>query len=453
MPTLIFRSAFRHIHSVLGLMLVILNISCSSSQIDSSLIKQAEAGDGSAQLRLGHKYRFGEDTSPDREKALKWYRLAAKQYLTDAIFALTEMGHPPEDYRKTLQSPWTAFKRGYSEILDGNYPDYLFSDPFVTISSEDTGEILKIPSKKMADLMTLIVPKATFEKYGEFFNQLMEGNPEKDFQDEQIFPTPYCFRGQCGFLGLRTWEGGRIVSFTTDDAHFQEISTRYRDLLQRSKFSRCQFGTPISRHIYEVIEVKQDSVLLLRDGETQQVEVENIRAALIESERELENVFFLEVAGNQFLSFETGKNFSLEGSGRYANEESSLVSINGQIKRMYFFPSIVADKYVARWIPDGAKFGDSLMIVNLETRDIHLLGDTTWGSKIDDVFDTKVYPDDATTVASSRLVRANLGSNNFQLELYPNHDDTGWIIETDGEHQQELFVYLPEAKSLANCER
>ena len=420
--------------------------------VDSTLIKKAESGDGSAQLELADKYRFGEGVIRDHDKALKWYRLAAKQSYYDAIFALTEMGHPPENYRSTLWYPWTTFSRGYAEILNGIYPDYLFSDPFVTIFNVDTGESLKIPAEKTAVLMTLLVPETLVNEYAQYFDQLLAGNLNKGYRDKKPFETPYCFRDECGFLGLTTWGGGSIKMFSTDNGHFQEISTRYDELLQLSQLKKCRFGNRVRDHTYEVIETKEDALLLLQKGKTREVGVDDIRTALLASERKVENVFFVEVAGNQLVSFESGKNFTVEGSGRYANERSSLASINGQIKRMYFFPSIVANKFVARWNPDGAKFGDSLMIVNLETRDIHLLGDTTWGSELDEVFGTNIYSD-GTRVGAPSLVSANLGSNNHELKLYPNHDYTGWIIETSGEQQQELLVYLPESRSLVNCER
>ena len=43
------------------------------------LIKKAKAGDAKAQFNLGWMYSKGQGVQPNREKAIEWYRMAAKQ--------------------------------------------------------------------------------------------------------------------------------------------------------------------------------------------------------------------------------------------------------------------------------------------------------------------------------------------------------------------------------------
>jgi TPR repeat protein len=55
------------------------------------LIEKANAGDVTAQYRLGEMYNKGEGVPQDYKEALKWYRMAAEQGDTEAQYNLGVM--------------------------------------------------------------------------------------------------------------------------------------------------------------------------------------------------------------------------------------------------------------------------------------------------------------------------------------------------------------------------
>jgi TPR repeat protein len=66
-------------------------LSQAAAQELVDLHKQALAGDASAQLSLGERYRLGLGVKTNAAEALRIYSLAAEQGVPEAQFALAEM--------------------------------------------------------------------------------------------------------------------------------------------------------------------------------------------------------------------------------------------------------------------------------------------------------------------------------------------------------------------------
>ena len=58
----------------------------------NDVLKKAQKGNASAQNTLGFMYGNGEGVRKDKSEAVKWYRKAAEQELTDAQEFLKKLG-------------------------------------------------------------------------------------------------------------------------------------------------------------------------------------------------------------------------------------------------------------------------------------------------------------------------------------------------------------------------
>ena len=117
-----------------------------SSTKDNNLtqvIKQAEAGDASAQARLGWVYSNGIGVTLDADKAVEWYEKAAAQGYPKAQFELGEMYGSGEVVSTIAKDPIKAIK-WYEKAAAQGYPKAQFALGEIHLTGEG---VAKDPAK------------------------------------------------------------------------------------------------------------------------------------------------------------------------------------------------------------------------------------------------------------------------------------------------------------------
>ena len=117
----------------------------------------------------------------------------------------------------------------------------------------------------MSELMPVILPKAVFEKYVNYFDILVGRSKQSDISDFGDLEEPYCIGSNvCRFFGFSTYPGGQITSFETTQQHFDGIRKQYEVLIDNSNTKTCQFATVQNpQHVYHLINIEENSISLV----------------------------------------------------------------------------------------------------------------------------------------------------------------------------------------------